>query len=44
MKLLGQENCSVAGGTRETESVGDVALAAQAMAKTHERKKDFTPQ
>ena len=42
-KLLGHENCRVAGGMREIESVGDAASAAEAAANTYnERKKCFT--
>jgi hypothetical protein len=44
-KLLGHENCRLAGETREIDSVGETAWAANAIANTQdERKKDFTPQ
>jgi hypothetical protein len=35
VKLLGHETRTVAGGTRDIESVGDVAAAVHAIANTH---------
>jgi hypothetical protein len=44
LKLLGQENFNVAGGTGEMESVGETAWAVHATAKTHnEKQKRITP-
>jgi hypothetical protein len=44
VKLLGQENCTLAGGTREIESVGEAASAAHAMANTQkETHEGFMP-
>jgi hypothetical protein len=37
-KLVGHENRRVAGGTRDNESVGDVASAALAMANIHNER------